>query len=70
MSRMIIYDVAMRSNLDIDLLRTFVTVVDTGSFTRTGEELGRTQSAISVQIKRLETQLDKTLLEGQGAVDH
>ena len=42
MSRMIIYDVTMRSNLDIDLLRTFVTVVDTASFTRTGEELGRT----------------------------
>lgn len=42
MSRMIIYDVSMRSNLDIDLLHTFVTVVDTGSFTRTGEELGRT----------------------------
>ena len=56
----------MRSNLDIDLLRAFVTVVDTGSFTRTGEELGRTQSAISVQIKRLETQLDKTLLHRAG----
>ncbi|MGB0629312.1 MAG: LysR substrate-binding domain-containing protein [Alphaproteobacteria bacterium] len=56
----------MRANLDIDLLRTFVTVVDTGSFTRTGEELGRTQSAISVQIKRLEAQLDKTLLHRAG----
>lgn len=56
----------MQPNLDIDLLRTLVTVVETGSFTRTGEALGRTQSAISVQIKRLETQLGKTLLIRKG----
>jgi len=31
----------MLANLDIDLLRTFVTVVESGSFTRTGEALGR-----------------------------
>lgn len=56
----------MLANLDIDLLRTFVTVVETGSFTRTGEALGRTQSAISVQVKRLETQLGKSLLNRSG----
>ena len=56
----------MLANLDIDLLRTFVTVVDTGSFTRTGEQLGRTQSAISIQIKRLEGQLGKVLLHRSG----
>ena len=56
----------MLANLDIDLLRTFVTVVESGSFTRTGEALGRTQSAISVQIKRLETQLGKSLLNRTG----
>lgn len=56
----------MRPNLDIDLLRTFVTLVETGSFTRTGEMLGRTQSAISVQLKRLETQLGKGLLHRGG----
>jgi hypothetical protein len=39
-------------NLDIDLLRCFVTIADTGSFTRAGERLGRTQSAISLQLKR------------------
>ena len=44
-------------NLDVDLLRAFATLVDTGSFTRTGELLGRTQSAVSVQIKRLEDQI-------------
>ena len=52
----------MQPNLDMDLLRTFVTVVETGSFTKTGDTLGRTQSAVSVQIKKLETQLGKPLL--------
>ena len=47
----------MRRSLDLDLLRAFVTVAETGSFTRTGQELGRTQSAVSMQIKRLEEQL-------------
>lgn len=48
-------------NLDIDLLRCFVTIADTSSFTRAGERLGRTQSAISLQLKRLEEQLGRTL---------
>ncbi len=38
----------------MDLLRTFVTVVDLRNFTETGRALGRTQPAISLQIKRLE----------------
>lgn len=41
-------------HLDLDLLRTLVTIADTGSFTRAGDQLGRTQSAISLQVKRLE----------------
>ena len=48
-------------NLDIDLLRCFVTIADTGSFTRAGGRLGRTQSAISLQLKRLEAQAGRTL---------
>ena len=47
--------------LDIDLLRCFVTIADTASFTRAGERLGRTQSAISLQLKRLEEQLGRPL---------
>jgi DNA-binding Lrp family transcriptional regulator len=43
-------------NLDIDLLRAFVTVVETGSFTRTAALLGRTQPAVSLQIRRLEAE--------------
>ena len=53
----------MKRNIDLDLLRTFVTIAETGSFTRTGELLGRTQSAISLQIKRLELLVDQTLLQ-------
>src|SRR5262245_64021211 len=42
------------ANLDIDLLRSFAAVADSGSFTGAGELVARTQSAVSVQIKRLE----------------
>lgn len=44
-------------NLDLDLLRAFVTVAETGSFTRAGVRLGRSQPAISLQIRRLEDQV-------------
>lgn len=53
----------MKRNLDLDLLRTFVTIAATGSFTRAGEQLGRTQSAISLQVKRLEDLVGQTLLD-------
>ncbi|HYE47954.1 MAG TPA: LysR substrate-binding domain-containing protein [Azospirillaceae bacterium] len=43
--------------LDMDLLRTFAMIVDCGSFTRAAERLGRTQSTISLQMKRLEDDL-------------
>jgi DNA-binding transcriptional LysR family regulator len=40
--------------LESDLLRTFVAIADSGSFTRAAEHVGRTQSAVSMQMKRLE----------------
>lgn len=43
-----------QDRLDLDLLRTFVTVARAGSFTRAGETLFRSQSAISLQIRKLE----------------
>ena len=49
-------------NLDLDLVRTFVTIAETRSFTRTGERLGRSQSAISLQVRRLEERLGVKLL--------
>lgn len=50
-------------NIPTDLLRTFVTVIDNGGFTAAGLILGRTQPAISLQIKRLEDMLDTNLLQ-------
>lgn len=52
--------------LDIDLLRSFVSVVDTGGFTRAGERVHRTQSTVSQQIRRLEHTLGHSLLYRNG----
>lgn len=49
-------------NLPIELLRAFVTVIDEGGFTAAAERLGRTQPAVSQQIKKLESLLDRPLL--------
>ncbi|WP_161625714.1 LysR family transcriptional regulator, partial [Pseudomonas syringae] len=40
--------------IDTELLRTFVAIADHGGFTRAGEVVNRTQSAVSMQMKRLE----------------
>src|SRR5262249_29821437 len=52
--------------LDIDLLRSFVSVVDAGGFTRAGERVHRTQSTVSQQIKRLEDTFGRPLLHRNG----
>jgi DNA-binding transcriptional LysR family regulator len=52
--------------LSLDNLRTFVTVIDLEGYAKAGEFLGRSQPAISLQIKRLETQLDKRLFNKVG----
>ena len=44
-------------NLDLGTLRSFVTIADSGSMTRAASRLYMTQSAISMQIKRLESNL-------------
>jgi DNA-binding transcriptional LysR family regulator len=56
----------MLTNVPTDLLRTFVTAVDLGSYTRAAEALGRTQPAISLQIRRLEDLLQTKLLRADG----
>lgn len=48
---------------DIDLLRSFTAILDNGGFTRAAERLGRTQSTISLQIRKLETALGQRLFE-------
>jgi DNA-binding transcriptional LysR family regulator len=57
--------------LDPDLLRSFVFIAEEGSFTRAGQRAGRTQSAVSMQLQRLETQLGQTLVaRGRGGAVH
>jgi len=53
----------MSSLFDVELLRTFLTIADTGSFTRAADEVHRTQSAVSMQMKKLEDQIGKSLFE-------
>ena len=52
--------------LDLELLRSFVSVVDSGGFTRAGERVHRTQSTVSQQIKRLEDDVGQPLLNRNG----
>lgn len=52
--------------LSLDNLRTLVTIVDLGGFAKAGEVLGRSQPAISLQIRKLEEQLGRKLFEKAG----
>jgi len=55
----------MRRNLDTAVLRSFVTVAETGSMTATANVLNLTQGAVSLQIKKLEEALACSLFERQ-----
>lgn len=48
--------------LDLELLKTFVCVVDEGSFTRAAERVHRTQSTVSQQVRKLEELVGNPLL--------
>jgi DNA-binding transcriptional LysR family regulator len=57
----------MHTGLDPDLLRAFAYIAEEGSFTRAAERVGRTQSAVSMQVQRLEAQLgQRVLTRGKG----
>lgn len=59
-----------KRNLDMEALRALVAVADLASFSNAALQLGRTQSAVSLQIKRLEEMLGQVLLRRvQGRVD-
>ncbi len=49
-------------NFDSITLECYLAVAETGSFTKAAEKVGRTQSAISQQINKLESQLGRSLL--------
>jgi DNA-binding transcriptional LysR family regulator len=52
--------------LDIDQLRTFVAITDSGSFTKAAEIVHKTQSAVSMQMKRLEERIGRPIFERDG----
>ena len=56
----------MPRNLDLTALRSFVTVAETGGVTKAAQQLHLTQSAVSMQLKRLEVSLDQPLLDRSG----
>ena len=51
---------------DLDVLRTFCTGVELGSFARAADRLGRSTSAVSAQLKKLESQCGTPLLRKSG----
>lgn len=53
-------------NLNMDVLRTFVMGLELGSFSKAAQRLGRSQSALSTQLRRLEEQVGKPLLKKSG----
>jgi DNA-binding transcriptional LysR family regulator len=57
---------ATRTNLDMDVLRTFVTGFELGSFARAAKRLGRSQSAVSTQLRKLEEQVGQPLVQKSG----
>jgi DNA-binding transcriptional LysR family regulator len=56
----------MAAPLDLDQLQTFCAIADCGSFTEAARRLNKTQSAVSMQIKRLEERLGQSLLTRDG----
>lgn len=56
----------MRPTFDMDALRTMVVGTELGSFARAASQLGRSQSAISMQLKKLEDQAGKPLFRRSG----
>lgn len=53
--------------MDLELYRTFLAICDTRSFTAAARQVGRTQSAVSQQIRRLETALGHPLFERESS---
>lgn len=56
----------MANVLDLDQLRTFVAIADTGSFTRAADTVHKTQSAVSMQMRRLEERIGKPIFGRDG----
>ncbi len=60
------YPMSTRSNLDLDTLRALSVAHDLGGLAQAAEQLGRTPSAISLQMKRLQDELGTSLFRKRG----
>ena len=56
----------MTVTLDLDQLKTFVAIAETGSFTRAADVVFKTQSAVSMQMRRLEERISKPIFARDG----
>ena len=54
------------ANLDMDVLRTLAVAMDLGGFAKAADRLGRSQSAVSLQMRRLEERVGRPLFRRQG----
>jgi DNA-binding transcriptional LysR family regulator len=54
------------ANLDMDVLRTLAVAMDLGGFGKAAERLGRSQSAVSLQMRRLEERVGRPLFRREG----
>lgn len=52
--------------IDMELYRTFLTIAETSSFSKASDMVGRTPSAVSMQIKKLETMLGVSVFAREG----
>ena len=53
-------------NLDVDQLKSFLAIADTGNFTRAAGDVNKTQSAVSMQMKRLEETIGRPIFARDG----
>jgi DNA-binding transcriptional LysR family regulator len=56
----------MPAMLDLDQLKTFVAIAESGSFTRAADAVHKTQSAVSMQMRRLEERIGKAIFARDG----
>jgi DNA-binding transcriptional LysR family regulator len=56
----------MPAMIDVDQLRTFIAIAESGSFTKAAEVVNKTQSAVSMQMKRLEERIERPIFARDG----
>ena len=54
------------TNLDMDVMRTLLAAQQLGGLNRAAERVGRSQSAVSQQMRKLEEQVGQPLFRKQG----